>query len=99
MIFVAGAAFCQKPAISTNNLSNLIFSIHPSSFTIHHSTLNIQNSPFTIQYSPLLNSDFYSTHLGFFCKKEIQFVKTTHIPLIFRLGSLQQCNLLEGKLY
>ena len=33
---------------------------------------------------------------SFFCKKEIQFEKSTGIPFKFRLGSVQQCNRLEG---
>ena len=32
----------------------------------------------------------------FFCKKEIQLEKMTGIPFKFRLGSVQQCNRLEG---
>jgi hypothetical protein len=44
-----------------------------------------------------LADDYYSCHFGFFCKKELEFEKTTHIPLRFRLGSLEQCNALEGK--
>jgi hypothetical protein len=36
-------------------------------------------------------------NLGFFCKKEILIQKTLHLPLYFRLGSLEYCNKLEGK--
>jgi hypothetical protein len=45
----------------------------------------------------VLPADFYSERMGFFCKKEWGFEKTTHIPLRFRLGSLENCNYLEGK--
>ena len=44
-----------------------------------------------------LENDYYTRHFGFFCKKELEFEKTTRIPLRFRLGSLEQCNYLEGK--
>lgn len=46
---------------------------------------------------PGLTENYYTQHFGFFCKKELEFEKTTRIPLRFRLGSLEQCNLLEGK--
>jgi hypothetical protein len=45
----------------------------------------------------VIPQDYYTQHFGMMCKKELAIEKATKIPLRFRLGSLQQCNYLEGK--
>jgi hypothetical protein len=44
-----------------------------------------------------IRKDQYVVNFGFFCRKEMQFETHTSLPLRFRLGSLDQCNYLEGK--
>ncbi|MGG9964268.1 hypothetical protein [Ferruginibacter sp. SUN106] len=46
---------------------------------------------------PVITSNFYTQNFGFFCKKELQLEKVTGIPFKFRLGSVQQCDWMEGK--
>jgi hypothetical protein len=45
-----------------------------------------------------ITPDYAKEHFGFFCKKELLVEKYTKIPLRFRLGSVEQCNYLEGYL-
>ena len=45
----------------------------------------------------IITPNYYAQHLGFICKKEIALEKITKLPLRIRVGSLQQCNYMEGK--
>jgi len=45
----------------------------------------------------VIPSNIYYTQSGIMCKGEWQLEKATHIPFRFRLGSLADCNALEGK--
>ena len=49
------------------------------------------------QVKPPVTSNFSTSNYGFFCRQELVIEKATHIPLRFRIGSLQQCNYYEGK--
>jgi hypothetical protein len=42
-------------------------------------------------------SNIYYTQSGIMCKAEWQVEKATHLPIRFRLGSLADCNAMEGK--
>jgi hypothetical protein len=46
---------------------------------------------------PVLPSNFYASHLPFFCDKELKIQKAIKLPIKFRLGSVQYCDKLEGK--
>ena len=46
---------------------------------------------------PFLSPGYYASQLGFFCKQEIKLEKTAKIPFKFRLGSVDDCDRMEGK--
>jgi len=45
----------------------------------------------------IIPKKYYTMHFGIMCKTEVAIEKATKIPFRFRLGSLQHCNILEGK--
>ena len=45
----------------------------------------------------IISPDYYTQHFGIMCHQELAIEKAIKIPFRFRLGSLQQCNYLEGK--
>lgn len=111
MIFVASSTFCQKTTgktvVDKDTFIGKPVTQNVNKFNIYtgfHSKLPPQrqtNNKPALLLNPvscsILNADFYTRNFGFFCKKELQFEKTTKIPLRFRLGSLQYNNYLEGK--
>ena len=46
--------------------------------------------------APAIPMNFYTQHLGFFCRQELK-CQQAHIPVAFRLGSMDYCNYLEQK--
>ena len=94
MIFVANAAFSQKLSLREVKKGLLVLPKKPVN---HPFLLSNQISSAPLRMQPPVSSGFYAANLGFFCKQEIKFEKATKIPFKFRLGSVQECDRLEGK--
>ena len=93
MIFVAGHAFSQEQ--TSKPLKMLLLQATPKFSPLLALSPSKINKDF--RYVPPVSADFYFTHLGFFCKQEIKFNRVTGIPFRFRLGSVEDCDKLEGK--
>ena len=108
MIFVAGRAFCQNTAQFRSRFNELGFyrlsllkPVKKPNLALMHmeneKTASTFRSLKTTAIPQLISANYYSSNFGFFCKKELQVEKVTGIPFKFRLGSVQQCDWMEGK--
>ena len=93
MIFVVSVAFSQNVYVNPVKKEMLIIPKHLKT-DLKYLSVNTK-SPKLIQQ--ILPANYYVTQLGFFCKQEIKFEKSTKIPFKFRLGSVAACDQMEGK--
>lgn len=93
MIFVVPTALSQITAQKTTPVTLLTTWLKPVAISIL-----IKNNAVAAQANiPFLSANYYATQLGFFCKQELKFEKVVKIPFKFRLGSVEDCDKLEGK--
>ncbi len=59
--------------------------------------LSMKDTTHKIATAMLVYPMFYCNNLGFVCKQEIKFQKIIKLPFVFRLGSVQYVDYLEGK--
>jgi len=92
-IFVGSTVFSQ--AITPDSKPSLLFKnfVNPIATTVSlKNTLPVLNIPI-----PFLSANYYASQLSFFCKQEIKIEKSVKIPFKFRLGSVDECDRMEGK--
>jgi hypothetical protein len=87
MIFVVKVTSGQQIQLKTNTVKDFKASAYSRPVP-----LNAQDVEKII-----LDPRFYVNNLGFFCRQEIKLQAVTSLPLVFRLGSVQYCDRMEGK--
>jgi hypothetical protein len=93
MVFVAANAFSQNQEKNPSKLLQQLLLKIPSEKTFHAFKMT---GPSAV-VKQIITPNYYTDRLGYFCKQEIKFEKNTRIPLRFRLGSVVDCDRLEGK--
>ena len=93
MIFVANAIFSQKLPDELSGLSPIAIPI-PS---ISLAKLSNKSTPRLLKNKEVIAPGFYMRQLPFFCRQEIKLEKATKIPFRFRIGSVEDCDRMEGK--
>ncbi|MEP7255757.1 MAG: hypothetical protein ABI666_08260 [Ferruginibacter sp.] len=95
----SGGFYSLNPVRQSNNKITANTYFHSN--TNKNPARKIVNTKSSIFLNPVsfsvINADYYTKNFGFFCKKELEFEKTTKVPLKFRLGSVQYCDWMEGK--
>lgn len=87
-VFVAGAAFSQTDSVESRKNGGRLLSARIG---------NLLAAPRPAVISAPLPADGYMRTLGFFCRQEIKMDRIIPVNLRFRLGSVEQCDMLEGK--
>jgi hypothetical protein len=112
IIVLCGLFICQE-AKAQNSVQkidwNKTAAIHISNASVvsFQNSLQHQARPFFPSITQDINlmgqptfsiaKDLSVKHLAFFCRQELMVEKSIKVPLRFRVGSLAQCNALEGK--
>lgn len=88
MILVAGRGYAQWAIPHKGNLVPKM-SVYVDSFSIKFLKPSF--------FSAFIPHNLYSSRLGFICRQEIKMDRITKVQFRFRLGSVEQCDWLEGK--
>jgi hypothetical protein len=97
LLIIAQPVKAQQKTWSVIGATPSLKPLHSMAMPVYKPVLTIQQPSLFYVRSNYIPANFYSNHLAFFCRKELQFQKLTAIPFRFRLGSLDYVNKLEGK--